>query len=81
MHIVNISVLNYMGEYPYQDSWNIMMKGQFIELERILALFTSIDFINDSFKGEMQMIIGRLKSLKGLNFSNNNLRAFPSDLL
>ena len=62
-----------MGEYPYQDSWNIMMKGQYIELKRILTLFTSIDFSNDSFKGEMPKIIGRLKSLKGLNFSNNNL--------
>nr|XP_023880672.1 receptor-like protein 9DC3 [Quercus suber] len=65
--------LKYMGENYYQDSLNIMIKGQYIEMERVLNILTSIDFSNNSFKGEMPKIIGRLKSLKGLNFSHNNL--------
>nr|XP_023889779.1 receptor-like protein 9DC3 isoform X1 [Quercus suber]XP_023889794.1 receptor-like protein 9DC3 isoform X1 [Quercus suber] len=63
----------YMGENYYQDSLNIMMKGHYIEMERVLTILTSIDFSNNSFRGEMPKIIGRLKSLKGLNFSYNNL--------
>ena len=38
---------------------------------RIQTIFTTIDFSN--FKGKMPKIIGKLKSLKGLNFSHNNL--------
>ncbi|XP_050279945.1 receptor-like protein Cf-9 homolog isoform X1 [Quercus robur] len=63
----------YMGENYYQDSLNIMVKGQYIAMERVLTILTSIDFSNNSFRGEMPKIIGRLKSLKGLNFSHNNL--------
>ncbi|XP_050279539.1 receptor-like protein 33 [Quercus robur] len=71
----------YMGENYYQDSLNIMMKGQYIEMERVLTILTSIDFSNNSFRGEMPKIIGRLKSLKGLNFSHNNLIGYiPSSI-
>ncbi|KAK4594449.1 hypothetical protein RGQ29_018221 [Quercus rubra] len=65
--------LKYMGENYYQDSLNIMIKGQYIEMEKVLNILTSIDFSNNSFRGDMPKIIGRLKSLKGLNFSHNNL--------
>ncbi|KAM3684374.1 hypothetical protein ACJW31_11G038900 [Castanea mollissima] len=71
----------YMGDNYYQDSLNIMMKGQYIEMERVLTILTSIDFSNNSFRGEMPKIIGRLKSLKGLNFSYNNLTGYiPSSI-
>ncbi|XP_050279527.1 receptor-like protein 33 isoform X2 [Quercus robur] len=71
----------YMGEDYYQDSLNIMMKGQFIEMERVLTILTSIDFSYNSFTGEMPKIIGRLKSLKGLNLSYNNLIGYiPSSI-
>ncbi|XP_030966954.1 receptor-like protein 6 isoform X1 [Quercus lobata] len=71
----------YMGENYYQDSLNIMMKGHYIEMERVLTILTSIDFSNNSFRGEMPKIIGRLKSLKGLNFSYNNLIGYiPSSI-
>ncbi|KAF3954106.1 hypothetical protein CMV_020506 [Castanea mollissima] len=71
----------YMGENYYQDSLNIMIKGHYIEMERVLTILTSIDFSNNSFKGEMPKIIGRLKSLKGLNFSYNNLTNYiPSSI-
>ena len=65
--------LKYMGDRYYYDSLNVMMKGLYIELVRIQTVFTTIDLSNNSFRGEMPMIIGRLKSLKGLNFSHNNL--------
>ena len=68
--------LKYMGEMYYQDSLNVTMKGLNIELVRIQIVFTIIDFLNNSFKGEMPKIIGRLKSLKGLNFSHNNLTSY-----
>ena len=71
----------YMGDSYYQDSLNIMMKGQYIETERVLTILTSIDFSNNSFEGQMPKIIGRFKSLKGLNFSYNNLIGYiPSSI-
>ncbi|KAM3732185.1 hypothetical protein ACB098_11G041100 [Castanea mollissima] len=71
----------YMGDNYYHDSLNIMIKGHYIEMERVLTILTSIDFSNNSFKGEMPKIIGRLKSLKGLNFSYNNLIGYiPSSI-
>ncbi|XP_030930111.1 receptor-like protein 33 [Quercus lobata] len=68
--------LKYMGDYYYQDSLNVMMKGSYIELVRIQTVFTTIDFSNNRFIGEMPKILGRLKSLKGLNFSHNNLTGY-----
>ena len=52
------------------------LKGWYIELVRIQPIFMTIDFSNNSFGGEMPMIIGRLKSLKGLNFSHDNLTSY-----
>ncbi|KAM3730602.1 hypothetical protein ACB098_12G099600 [Castanea mollissima] len=68
--------LKYMGEAYYQDSLMVTMKGTYIELVRILIVFTTIDLSNNSFEGEMPKIIGKLKSLKGLNFSHNNLTGY-----
>ncbi|KAK4593993.1 hypothetical protein RGQ29_017889 [Quercus rubra] len=65
--------LKYMGDYYYQDSVTIVMKGFFFELVKIQSLFTTIDFSNNNFKGEIPKAIGELRSLKGLNFSHNNL--------
>uniref|UniRef100_A0A7N2KLX1 Leucine-rich repeat-containing N-terminal plant-type domain-containing protein n=1 Tax=Quercus lobata TaxID=97700 RepID=A0A7N2KLX1_QUELO len=65
--------LKYMGNYYYHDSLNVMIKGSYIELVRIQTIFTTIDFSNNRFIGEIPQIIGSLNSLKGLNFSHNNL--------
>ncbi|XP_030962024.1 receptor-like protein 6 isoform X2 [Quercus lobata] len=65
--------LKYMGDYYYQDSVTVTMKGLSIELVKIQNLFTTIDFSNNDFKGEIPKAIGELQSLKGLNFSHNNL--------
>ncbi|KAL4598212.1 hypothetical protein ACB092_11G044400 [Castanea dentata] len=65
--------LKYMGDSYYQDSVTLVMKGHFIDLVKIQSLFTTIDFSNNNFKGEIPNVIGELRSLKGLNFSHNNL--------
>ncbi|XP_050279805.1 receptor-like protein 6 [Quercus robur] len=70
---VNKGELKYMGDDYYQDSVTVAMKGFFIELVKIQSLFTTIDFSNNNFKGEIPKAIGELRSLKGLNFSHNNL--------
>jgi Leucine-rich repeat (LRR) protein len=69
----NKGELKYMGDDYYQDFVTVAMKGIFIEIVKIQTLFTTIDFSNNSFKGEIPKSIGKLRSLKGLNFSHNNL--------
>ncbi|KAK4594555.1 hypothetical protein RGQ29_018296 [Quercus rubra] len=69
----NKGELKYMGDNYYQDSVIVVMKGLFFELVKIQSLFTTIDFSNNNFKGEIPKSIGELGSLKGLNFSHNNL--------
>ena len=69
----NNGKLKYMGESYYHDSVVVTMKGFYVEMMRIQNLFTTIDFSNNSFKWEIPKSIGMLKSLKGLNFSHNNL--------
>ncbi|KAM4080578.1 hypothetical protein ACJW30_11G028100 [Castanea mollissima] len=69
----NKGELKYMGDNYYQDSVTVVMKGFFIDLVKIQSLFTTIDFSNNNFKGEIPKSIGELWSLKGLNFSHNNL--------
>ncbi|KAL5548571.1 hypothetical protein UlMin_003802 [Ulmus minor] len=63
----------YMGEYYYTYSVMVDMKGFYIELVKIQNIFTTIDFSRNQFVGEIPKLIGRLKSLHGLNFSHNKL--------
>lgn len=63
--------LKYMGDSYYQDSVIVVIKGRYIELVNIQTMFTTIDFSNNAFTGEIPRVIGELKSLKGLNFSSN----------
>ena len=78
----NKGELKYMGDDYYQDFVTVAMKGIFIEIVKIQTLFTTIDFSNNSFKGEIPKSIRKLRSLKGLNFSHNNLTGHlpPLDL-
>ena len=69
----NNGKLKYMGESYYHNSVMVTMKGFYIEMVKIQNLFTTIDCSNNSFRGEIPQSIGKLKSLKGLNFSYNNL--------
>ncbi|XP_047172337.1 putative receptor like protein 25, partial [Vigna umbellata] len=51
----------------------IVMKGLYMELTRILTVFTSIDLSNNMFEGEVPKVIGELHSLIGLNISHNRI--------
>ncbi|KAI9095303.1 hypothetical protein K1719_026337 [Acacia pycnantha] len=66
----------YMGSKDYStymDSVMITWKGNTIELERILTIFTTIDLSNNSFVGEIPKAIGELHALIGLNLSHNRI--------
>ncbi|KAL5548585.1 hypothetical protein UlMin_003816 [Ulmus minor] len=63
----------YMEENYYTDSVMVDMKGVSIELMKIQKIFTTIDLSRNQFMGEIPNLIGRLKSLHGLNFSHNKL--------
>ncbi|KAI8570862.1 hypothetical protein RHMOL_Rhmol01G0070600 [Rhododendron molle] len=57
----------------YHDSLIVSMKGLEIELVRILTIFTTIDLSSNNFSGEIPNAVGKLYSLKVLNFSHNSL--------
>ncbi|KAJ9676372.1 hypothetical protein PVL29_025075 [Vitis rotundifolia] len=63
----------YMGEYYYQDSVMVTIKGLEIEFVKILNTFTTIDLSSNKFQGEIPKSIGNLNGLRGLNLSHNNL--------
>ncbi|BAT80954.1 hypothetical protein VIGAN_03058400 [Vigna angularis var. angularis] len=70
----NQTGLEYLGDNSvYNDSIVIVMKGLYIELTRILTVFTTIDLSNNMFEGEIPTVIGELHSLKGLNLSHNRI--------
>nr|XP_048324106.1 receptor-like protein 33 [Ziziphus jujuba var. spinosa] len=65
--------MKYMGEDYYKDSVVVTIKGIFFELVKIQTIFTTIDLSKNNFEGEIPELIGKLKSLKGLNLSHNKL--------
>ncbi|KAL5830645.1 hypothetical protein ACOSQ3_020113 [Xanthoceras sorbifolium] len=65
--------LEYMGNQYYQNSITVTMKGVDIQMEKILNIFTTIDLSSNMFGGRIPDMIGRLISLKVVNFSHNNL--------
>ncbi|XVE80510.1 hypothetical protein DITRI_Ditri14bG0145800 [Diplodiscus trichospermus] len=63
-----------MGATSYNGGvFYSVMKGQFINLEKIFIMLTSIDLSSNKFEGEIPKVVGKLNSLKGLNLSHNNL--------
>ncbi|KAA8537353.1 hypothetical protein F0562_026960 [Nyssa sinensis] len=65
--------LRYMGGRYYADSVTVTIKGQEIELVRVLTIFTTLDFSCNKFEGDIPSVIGKLNSLRLLNISHNNL--------
>ncbi|KAF8023922.1 hypothetical protein BT93_F1196 [Corymbia citriodora subsp. variegata] len=57
----------------YENSVTITIKGQEIELVKILNFLTIIDLSHNSFQGHIPGVIGHLHSLIGLNLSHNHL--------
>ncbi|KAL4606290.1 hypothetical protein ACB092_09G092000, partial [Castanea dentata] len=62
----------YDRNYYYQDVITVTIKGQIIELVKILTVFTSIDLSSNNFEGPIPEEIGVLKSLHILNLSHNS---------
>lgn len=53
------SRLDYIGNNPYyQDNMMVTMKGRNMELVKILATFTSINFSKNNFSGKIPIAIG-----------------------
>ncbi|KAF3443273.1 hypothetical protein FNV43_RR12955 [Rhamnella rubrinervis] len=74
MHDRRVDKLEYMGEYNYyQASVVLTVKGLDVNFEKILNIFTTIDFSKNNFDGKIPESIGKLKSLKGVNLSHNKI--------
>ncbi|KAL5838557.1 hypothetical protein ACOSQ3_015726 [Xanthoceras sorbifolium] len=50
-------------------------------MEKILTIFTTMDFSSNQFEGQIPETVGKLISLKILNFSRNNLTGFIPSFL
>ncbi|KAL5824005.1 hypothetical protein ACOSQ4_021905 [Xanthoceras sorbifolium] len=73
--------LKYMDNGYYHDSVELTIKGVEIKMERILTIFTTLDFSSNQFEGQIPDAVGTLNSLKILNFSRNYLTgSIPSSL-
>ncbi|KAB1224460.1 Receptor-like protein 12 [Morella rubra] len=59
------------GQFYYQDSVSVTLKGLDIELVKVLTIFTSIDVSCNSLAGPLPEEVGVLKSLYVLNLSHN----------
>ncbi|KAI3848408.1 hypothetical protein MKX03_036256 [Papaver bracteatum] len=65
----------------YQQAVTVTSKGQDMDLVKILIIFTSIDFSNNKFEGEIPDVIGNFTSLNVLNLSSNAFEGkIPSTL-
>ncbi|KAF8023749.1 hypothetical protein BT93_F1058 [Corymbia citriodora subsp. variegata] len=74
----SLYMTRYLGERNtpsklYENSVTLTMKGQEIELVKILTFLTIIDLSRNSFQGHIPRVIGHLHSLIGLNLSHNHL--------
>ncbi|XP_021752779.1 receptor-like protein 12 isoform X2 [Chenopodium quinoa] len=69
------------GAKYYQNSISLNFKGNSYQLQYILTIFTSIDFSNNAFHGELPEELGNLNALVVLNLSYNSFSGhIPSSL-
>ncbi|XP_019161089.1 PREDICTED: receptor-like protein 12 [Ipomoea nil] len=68
-----IGFVSLFDDLYYEDTVTITLKGQEVELVKILRIFTSIDFSCNKFDGDIPDSIGALNSLHLLNLSHNAL--------
>ncbi|KAL0928934.1 hypothetical protein M5K25_000869 [Dendrobium thyrsiflorum] len=64
---------HFQGQYYYLGLLTIMNKAQPMTIQKLWAVFKSIDFSNNYFEGEIPITIGQLTSLQVLNMSHNYL--------
>ncbi|XP_018510519.1 receptor-like protein 6 [Brassica rapa] len=76
-HYIGNSSLN----YRYYSSVVLMNKGVLMVMERILTVYTAIDFSGNRIHGQVPESIGLLKELHVLNLSSNAFTGYiPSSL-
>ncbi|XP_010500295.1 PREDICTED: receptor-like protein 12 isoform X2 [Camelina sativa] len=69
------------GSGSYYFSLVLMIKGVSMEMERILTIFTAIDFSGNQLHGTIPDSVGLLKELRILNMSSNDFTGhIPSSL-
>ncbi|KAI3902787.1 hypothetical protein MKW92_052151 [Papaver armeniacum] len=73
IHEDDILGFRFNNTYNYQQTVTVTSKGLNMEVVKIRTSFTSIDFSNNVFEGEIPEAIGNLTSLYILNFSRNAL--------
>ncbi|AES87005.1 verticillium wilt disease resistance protein [Medicago truncatula] len=56
----------------YQDSVTVSNKGQELKYDKILTIFTAIDFSSNHFEGQIPDVLMKFKALLVFNFSNND---------
>lgn len=61
---------NFSGEYYLVF---LTAKGNSMQMERILTIFSSTDLSKNQFQGKILKVVRNLNSLKDLNVSHNNL--------
>ncbi|KAL5072931.1 hypothetical protein RYX36_011915 [Vicia faba] len=67
---VRFQVLQF-GQIYYQDSVTVAIKGQQLEIVKILTVLTAIDFSSNHFDDEIPIQLFDFKALYVLNLSNN----------
>ncbi|XP_047177369.1 receptor-like protein 7 [Vigna umbellata] len=68
---IQYQFLQYGNQIYYHDSVTVTIKGQRMDLIKILTVFTSIDFSSNHFEGEIPNELFDFKALYTLNLSNN----------
>ncbi|XP_063947321.1 receptor-like protein 9DC3 [Daucus carota subsp. sativus] len=70
-----------VGDSYYEASISLVVKGEDLEVKRILYIYTSIDLSSNKFTGGVPKVLGELKSLRLLNLSDNKLTGHIPSLL
>ncbi|PON97483.1 Leucine-rich repeat domain containing protein [Trema orientale] len=77
----SLNLAGYHYEYSYSYSVTITNKGNDMEYEKILEVFTVIDLSSNKFEGGIPECLGGLQGLEVLNLSNNMIHgSIPSSL-
>lgn len=70
-HHIQYQFLQFGSQIYYLDSVTVTIKGNRMDLVKILTVFTSIDFSSNHFEGEIPKELFDFKALYILNLSNN----------
>ncbi|XP_044473185.1 receptor-like protein 7 [Mangifera indica] len=78
---INEPEARYIGDYYYNDSVVVTMKGRDLYMTQIITIFKAIDLSYNNFQGEIPGILENFKSLIVLNLAHNSITGdIPSGL-